>query len=86
MDGRARKGGDHHAVDDGVKGRGRVRLGADGIDGGISTPYVGQLLDALVNILSDFEGTVPKGDYGSGTVMLWDRGFWVPADGGGVAA
>jgi bifunctional non-homologous end joining protein LigD len=26
----------------------------------------------------DFEGTIPKGQYGGGTVMLWDRGTWVP--------
>ena len=64
------EGGDPHAVDDGVaKARGRVRLGADGIDAGISIPSVGH--DALVNILSDFEGTIPKGEYGGGTVMLW---------------
>lgn len=25
----------------------------------------------------DFEGTIPKDAYGGGTVMLWDRGFWV---------
>jgi bifunctional non-homologous end joining protein LigD len=30
----------------------------------------------------DFEGTIPKGEYGGGTVMLWDRGFWTPEDGG----
>jgi bifunctional non-homologous end joining protein LigD len=27
----------------------------------------------------DFEGTIPKGQYGGGTVQLWDRGYWTPA-------
>jgi bifunctional non-homologous end joining protein LigD len=26
----------------------------------------------------DFEGIIPKGEYGGGTVMIWDRGFWRP--------
>jgi bifunctional non-homologous end joining protein LigD len=26
----------------------------------------------------DFEGTIPKGQYGGGTVMLWDHGSWEP--------
>ena len=26
----------------------------------------------------DFEGTIPKGQYGGGTVMLWDHGAWEP--------
>ncbi len=25
-----------------------------------------------------FEGTIPKGEYGGGTVMLWDKGRWIP--------
>ena len=26
----------------------------------------------------NFEGTIPKGEYGGGTVMLWDEGSWEP--------
>lgn len=26
----------------------------------------------------DFEGTIAKGQYGGGTVQLWDRGYWEP--------
>src|ERR1700678_1218290 len=29
----------------------------------------------------DFEGTIPSGEYGGGTVQLWDRGYWTPEGG-----
>jgi len=28
----------------------------------------------------EFEGVIPEREYGGGTVLLWDRGTWVPAD------
>ncbi|WP_342361057.1 DNA ligase D [Terrarubrum flagellatum] len=33
----------------------------------------------------DFEGTIPKGQYGGGTVQIWDRGYWTPVDEEGLA-
>ncbi|PZQ62799.1 MAG: DNA ligase D [Sphingomonas taxi] len=32
-----------------------------------------------------FEGTIPAGEYGGGTVMLWDRGTWSPVKGKSAA-
>src|SRR5581483_176609 len=26
----------------------------------------------------DFEGVIPKGEYGGGTMIVWDRGSWLP--------
>lgn len=29
---------------------------------------------------ASFEGTIPKGEYGGGTIMLWDEGTWEPSN------
>ncbi len=34
----------------------------------------------------NFEGIIPKGQYGGGTVMLWDKGEWVSEDADPLAA
>src|SRR5216117_2788241 len=28
----------------------------------------------------DFEGIIPEGNYGAGTVIVWDRGIWAPLE------
>ncbi|KTE17478.1 DNA ligase D [Sphingopyxis sp. H115] len=30
---------------------------------------------------AEFEGVIPKGEYGGGSVMLWDKGTWAPIEG-----
>jgi bifunctional non-homologous end joining protein LigD len=34
---------------------------------------------------ADFEGIIPNGEYGSGTVVVWDRGTWQPDGDAGEA-
>src|SRR5260221_226499 len=34
----------------------------------------------------DFEGVIPAGEYGGGTIMLWDPGWWEPGGGAAIAA
>ena len=34
---------------------------------------------------ANFEGIIPEGEYGGGTVMIWDEGAWAPLDGGDAA-
>lgn len=29
---------------------------------------------------ANFEGIIPKGEYGAGTVKIWDKGYWMPEE------
>jgi len=33
---------------------------------------------------NQFEGVIPAGEYGGGTVMIWDKGVWAPATANGL--
>jgi bifunctional non-homologous end joining protein LigD len=47
------------------------------------TPPIDRTWVKCIALYKNFEGTIPKGNYGAGEVIVWDRGTYRNADGDG---
>ena len=63
-----------------------LRLELDGVAKSWAVPKEPSLNEKRLAILVDnhdieymsWEGTIPKGQYGAGSVKIWDKGYWEP--------